>query len=453
MSPLSPSVAIIVCMDRMNDIELVEDYVEGNSQEAFAALVQRHINLVYSAALRHAGNPNQAEDVTQSVFIALARKAAGLRKGTILSGWLYQTARNFSLSSLRAEARRQRREQEAYMRSSLTDSPGEAPWEKLAPVLDEALARLGHKDRNAILLRFFEGRSMLEVGLALGLKEPAAKKRIGRALDKLRTFFARRGVATSAGALAGALAAHSVQAAPAALAERIIGNPALAGGAGAGLLAGFLALLSAWKTPLLIGGACAAAAIVGVLVHHSVQRDASAAPVGPDSAPPSGGLSDGQVEDQLLAGAYVSHLGRAVTARGVVLDPDGQPVSGASVFVQSALEGLHEDSPQGAATAGAQQRETTTQADGSFSLAGCKPGKNFLTAKAKGFPAKSLEVELAQDSRPLNLTLQPGPALPLRVADKAGLPVPGATAWLNPHYEPYGGSGEAKPRRVKPATP
>ena len=175
MSPLFSSAAIIVCLDQMNDIDLVEDYVARNSQEAFATLVQRHLNLVYSVALRHVGDPSKAKDVAQAVFIALARRARSLRQGTVLAGWLHQTARNISVSSVRAETRHRRREQEAYMRSSFTDLPGEAPWEKLAPVLDEALARLGHKDRNAILLRFFEGRSVPEVGLALGLKEPAAK--------------------------------------------------------------------------------------------------------------------------------------------------------------------------------------------------------------------------------------------------------------------------------------
>lgn len=208
-------------MGDMNDRQLLADYVSRNSQEAFAALVHRHVNLVYSVARRCVKDPHQAQDVTQSVFILLAQKAPRLHPQTVLTGWLYQTARLTSATFLRSELRRQRREQEAFMQSPLPLSTREAPWEQLAPLLDDALGRLGESERNALLLRYFEERSVPEVALALGLKEPAARKRLVRALEKLRTLFAKRGLAVSTSALAAALAANSVQAAPAGLAAAI----------------------------------------------------------------------------------------------------------------------------------------------------------------------------------------------------------------------------------------
>src|ERR1039458_1423671 len=127
MSPLSLPAAIMLQMGDMNDRQLLEDYVSRNSQEAFAALVQRHINLVYSVALRHVRDSHKAQDVTQSVFLLLAQKAPRLHKHTILTGWLYQTARLTSITVRRGELRRQRREQEAFMQSSFEGATGEAP--------------------------------------------------------------------------------------------------------------------------------------------------------------------------------------------------------------------------------------------------------------------------------------------------------------------------------------
>lgn len=134
-------------------MDLLRDYARNGSEEAFAELVQRHIALVYSAALRHVGNAAQAEEITQAVFIILARKAAGLRPATILEGWLYETTRLTSLSFLRGERRRQFREQEAYMQSTLQESADESLWNQLAPLLDEAMSRLGKKDRDAVVLQ------------------------------------------------------------------------------------------------------------------------------------------------------------------------------------------------------------------------------------------------------------------------------------------------------------
>src|ERR1017187_5071977 len=153
-------------MHDASDMELLRDYDRQRSEAAFAALVQRHVNLVYSAALRHVGIAAHAEEITQAVFIILARKAAGLRADTILEGWLYETTRLTALSFLRGERRRQFREQEAYMQSTLQESTDASIWNQLAPLLDDAMSRLGKKDRDAVILRFFKEKNLREVATA-----------------------------------------------------------------------------------------------------------------------------------------------------------------------------------------------------------------------------------------------------------------------------------------------
>lgn len=198
---------------RVDDMELVRDYAVRQSEPAFETLVSRHVDLVYSAALRQMNNPQVAEEVAQAVFIILARKAGRLGPGTILPGWLYHTTRYVCADVLKIERRRRKREQEAYMQSTLIDDP-DRNWEQLAPLLDEAMANLGEKDRNAVVLRFFGGKSMQDVGVAMSASEEATKKRVQRAVDKLRLFFMKRGVALSSTVISGALSHHAVHAAP-----------------------------------------------------------------------------------------------------------------------------------------------------------------------------------------------------------------------------------------------
>ena len=203
-----------------DDMRLVREYAARQSESAFATLVSRHTNLVYSAALRQTRDPQLAEEVTQVVFIILARKAASLSAKTILTGWLYRTAGFVSGSALKRERRRQHREQEAYMQSELDAQAGPI-WNQMSPLLDEAMLRLGQADRDALVLRFFEGRSLNEVGSALGASEEAAKKRVNRALEKLRILFAKHGVDSTTAAIAENISAHSVQAVPVALAKSV----------------------------------------------------------------------------------------------------------------------------------------------------------------------------------------------------------------------------------------
>ena len=245
-------------MRNSSDMELVRDYARLNSQAAFAELVQRHINLVYSVALRHLGIAAQAEEITQAVFIILARKAAGLRPDTILEGWLHETTRLTALSFLRGERRRQFREQEAYMQSTLQESADVSLWNQLAPLLDEAMARLGKKDRDAVMLRFFKDKSVREVAAALKVNEAAAQRRVHRAVEKLRKFFTKRGVSSTTAIIAGAISANSVQAAPVALAKSVtavaIAKGATASASTLTLIKGALKIM-AWtklKTPAVV---------------------------------------------------------------------------------------------------------------------------------------------------------------------------------------------------------
>lgn len=203
-----------------DDMDLVREYARCKSEEAFATLVARYVNLVYSVALRQVGDAHLAEEVTQTVFIILARRAAALSPKTILSGWLYRTARFASAKALTVGIRRQRREQEAYMRSQL-DQPEAQAWTEIEPLLDAAMAQLAAPDHDAVVMRFFEDRNFRDIGRLQGTTEAGAKMRTNRALEKLRKFFARNGITLSAAVIGSAIASHSVQAAPTALAGSV----------------------------------------------------------------------------------------------------------------------------------------------------------------------------------------------------------------------------------------
>src|SRR5579872_2903479 len=242
----------------MDDMELLREYATRGSELAFETLVRRHVNLVYSAAFRQVRDAAIAGEVTQTAFIILGRKAGALRQGTILSGWLYRTAQFAAARALRAERRRREHEQEA---AQMEPEPCDQMWEQIAPLLEQAMARLGDADRNAVVLRSFENKSLAEVGAAMGANEDAARKRVSRAVEKLRKFFSRRGAVMPAVALGGLMSANAVQAAPVALAKSVTGLAIVKGATASGstliLLKGALKLM-AWtkvKTTILTGSA------------------------------------------------------------------------------------------------------------------------------------------------------------------------------------------------------
>ena len=257
----------------MEDWQLIQDYAERGSQSAFRALVDRHLGLVYSAALRQVSDRALAEEVMQAVFILLARKARSLPRKTIVAGWLFQTTRFVAARTLRGELRRQRREQEAVNMQELS-LPDET-WRRIAPDLDEGLKRLGNDERNAVLLRFFEDKNHQQVGTALGVSEEAAKKRVNRALDKLRVFFAKRGFSVSAAVLATTLAAQGAQVVPTALVASVT-SAALAGaGASATALPALVqGTLAAWRVAKLkFAGVLSGVGVVAVLVVNGILPD------------------------------------------------------------------------------------------------------------------------------------------------------------------------------------
>ena len=252
-----------------DDMALLKDYAVRGTEAAFETLVSRYVNLVYSAALRQVHDRQLAEEVTQTAFIILARKAGSLGPGTILPGWLYRTACHAALDVSKKERRRERREQEMQ---PIMNPPEEDPWQQIAPLLDAAIASLNEKDRHAIVLRFFQNQSLQQVGQALGAGEAAAKMRVSRAVEKLRAFFARRGVAVPAAALVGAISANSVQAAPVYLALSVVSAANTSAAVGGTTLTLFKIMTMAKLKLTVIG----AVAVVGVATPLVLQHQAQA---------------------------------------------------------------------------------------------------------------------------------------------------------------------------------
>ncbi len=223
----------------LTDIELLTRYATNRCETAFGELVARHVNLVYSTALRVVGgDAHLAHDVAQSVFIDLARKASRLcsrrfqsdgaleetARAFCLAGWLYTSTRFAGSKAVRAERTRHRYENDVSTMNACEDSvPSESDWPAIRAELDEAMDCLSPLERDAVVLRFFEGRSLRGVGEVLGLGEDAARKRVGRALEKLRDRLSARGVASTTASLAALLAAQAVQAAPAGLTQALTG--------------------------------------------------------------------------------------------------------------------------------------------------------------------------------------------------------------------------------------
>jgi RNA polymerase sigma factor (sigma-70 family) len=271
-----------------SDAELLETFVATRSNEAFALLVQRHLSLVYGTAMRRVGgNVHLAEDVSQMVFTLLARRAAGLRRHPVITGWLHLTTHHFATKAMRTERRRLKRELLAEdLRQQSADSER---WDELRPVIDEALVELPESDRVAILLRYFQEQSYVAIGTRLGLSENAARMRTDRALDSLRASLARRGVTSTAAILTTVLDAEGTVAVPAGLGLSIAGNATAAGGAG------FLFIMST-STLKVVGAGAALLAGVAVLVvqqnsqsqlrqeNASLRRDTAALRVEVDRA-------------------------------------------------------------------------------------------------------------------------------------------------------------------------
>ena len=305
-------------MDPRADIELLREYTTNGVEEAFAELVKRHVNLVYSIARRQVSDPHLAEEITQATFVVLAHKARTLGDQTVLTAWLYRTARFAAADALKRKARRFKYEQEAArMEPDITNST----WDAVAPLLDDAVSQLGKEDRTAVLLRFFQKKSLKEVGSALGTNEDAAQKRVSRAVEKLREFFARRGVTVSGAVLAALLSGQAVEAAPIGVTTAVLGAVSSKGTilsfATTTLVKGTLKMI-AWKK-LQTAAAVAAlfvlsAGTLAIVAQKSGRRAAAASAA--DRTTPTGAL-------RYLADALAAYDGEKVADSYLAGNPAG----------------------------------------------------------------------------------------------------------------------------------
>lgn len=265
-----------------SDLDLLRKYSREGSEAAFAEVVRRHVDLVFSVALRKVRSQHLAEEVAQSAFLDLARSIHRLKPDTVVSAWLYQVAHRTAVDAVRRETRREAREQIAANMSALdcsTDSV-QPDWGQIEPLLDDEMAGLPEADRVAIVLRFFEGKSFSDVGRAIGLSDDAAQKRVSRALEKLRGGLQRRGVTVGAGALLTLISTQAVQAAPVGLASSVVAAVAsatLAGGGVAVVAAKAVAMGTVQKTAIALA-AVATIGVAGYQTHksHRLERELAA---------------------------------------------------------------------------------------------------------------------------------------------------------------------------------
>jgi RNA polymerase sigma factor (sigma-70 family) len=258
-------------MNGLTDAELLREYSERHVEAAFGELVRRHVDLVYSAALRMVRDAPLAEDVTQAVFLALSRSAGQLTERRILSGWLHRTTQNLAANTVRSEVRRRAREQEAVAMNELFAAGPHAAWEEIAPHLDAALGQLSEPERDVLLLRYFERKSAREMAQTLGTSEVAAQKRVSRAVERLRELLAERGVTAGAAGLVVLISGNAVQAAPVGLALSITTSAALTGNALSALTTSTAAKTLAMTTLQKTLIATALAAAVGLGTYEARQ--------------------------------------------------------------------------------------------------------------------------------------------------------------------------------------
>lgn len=268
-------------MNTLTDQELVHDYAQHGSEPAFAELVRRHVDLVYSAAARISRDTTSAQDITQNVFIALAKNAKNLTHRPVLSGWLHQTTRNIAANTIRSEVRRRVREQEAATMNELLNSAPEQPWENIAPQLDDALTELSETDRDAILLRYFQSKTAQEIGLTLGITAEAAQKRVHRAVEHLRESLSKRDLEIGAPGLTLMISTNAVQSAPAEFAAGLAASVTasmVTVHSAAGIAAGKAFAISTLGKAL-IAGSIVAAAGGGLYEVHRLANSQTQPPV------------------------------------------------------------------------------------------------------------------------------------------------------------------------------
>lgn len=404
-------------MRTMGDWDLLQDYAKNRSESAFAELVRLHAGWVHAVASRQVNDAHLAQDVTQAVFVLLARKAGGLKSGTLLGGWLFRTTLHVAAHARRTEQRRTNRETKASAMIYDLNPQEEQAWEQLAPCLEQAVAALSESDRAAILLRFYEKRPMREIGGQLGVSEEAAKKRIARALEKMRDFLTRRGIKLGGAALAMILAEKTAPSASAALIEATI-KASLTGGMapamlprlaqetlrawrrakiqlGAGLVAGSVAMgfVGANAGRWFHWGGSAPNIVVAEAVTNTNKKPAR---IDPLSAP------------RAVKGSRIARKTGKIT--GIVLNELGVPVANAKVWTGFGSYPTAKD---------------TTDSGGSFALRELGI-YNSVTVEADGYATDQQLVAPTNMSEPMRFQLSPAQPFLVRVVDEAGHPLPGA---------------------------
>jgi len=277
----------------MDDAQLLQQYVETGSPDAFQSLVSRHINFVYGAALRHVHDRHVAEEVTQAVFIVLARKAATLRHEAVLSSWLLSTCRYAALGQMKIAARRRRHERRAAeMAKTVWVEEAESNWPQYEGQIDAALASLRETDRKAVVLRFYEHKSFDEIAAILGTAEEAARKRVSRAVEKLRGYFGVSQRTLPATMITYYLYSKLATPAPAGLAEQVASaalTPAAATAAGsaiAGQIAHHLAVTQAKWVASSLAAAVVLCVAGGAVVFNALGQPAPPTQATQGEAPP-----------------------------------------------------------------------------------------------------------------------------------------------------------------------
>lgn len=400
----------------MNDWKLLQEFVEHRSESAFATLVRRYVDLVHAAALRQVRVPHLAEDVTQAVFLLLARKAPGLSSGVILPAWLHRSACLVALRVNRNELRRVLREKEAVV-MNLDPDPSDEAWSSLAPQVDSALNEIPEADRHAVVLRYLQRNSFREIGMRLGITEEAAKKRVSRALERLREQLRRRGIAVTAGAMGASLSIHAAPAAPEGVLEGVLKIASSGGGSARPSVTVLVEDFLRSSTLVRTLWATVVGSVGGLLLISSYYRTGSQpAPilgqtptleqqVPVEASPPSGGSLADRGES------------RRMTVRLVDAVTD-EPLPGAVV-----LANFFGHPPEHIETVADHRGEVEiSRPDRQFNgmyVHAFLPGRTPLLKSWKRGEEPSLP-------REYTLSLRPGRTISGRVVDEAGQPVSGA---------------------------